>query len=281
MEKVTMNTEMNAVLRTSLRGYQLKSIGHGGVGKVYRSLGPEGRGLVYKIEKKGAEVGERIRGEARIGFEVAGSPGVVRIREIGQIGKLSYIGMEPVAGITLDQLLNEYKGKLPSAMAVDILRALCEILKNLHNQKICHGDLKPKNIMVNLTRSEKGVKVEVTLIDFGNAVKFSDPDYSYGITPAYCSPEQVRCEKIDQRSDIFALGIVLLEMLTGKNPFMAGNQKQVVSNILYKEVPSNLLRDKALSLDLCMILLKMLEKKTSERCQNCEEILSDLKAMRS
>jgi len=277
-----MSTEMNAVIKASFRGYQLKSIGHGGVGKVYRSLGPEGRGLVYKIEKKGAEVGERIKGEARIGSKLAGFPGVVRIREFGQIGELYYIGMEPVPGINLDQLIKEYKGKLPPAMAVEILRILCETLQYMHNEeKICHGDLKPKNIMVNLTRSEKGVKVEVTLIDFGNAVKFSDPDYSYGITPAYCSPEQVRCEKIDQRSDIFALGIVLLEMLTGKNPFMAGNQKQVVSNILYKEVPSNLLRDKALSLDLCMILLKMLEKKTSERCQNCEEILSDLKAMRS
>ncbi len=276
-----MSTEMNAVLRTSFRGYQLQSIGHGGVGKVYRSLGPEGRGLVYKIENKEPMAGERIRGEARICFELAGFPGVVRIREVGKIGGRSYIGTELVPGITLAQLLKESKGKLPPALAVEILRALCEILQNFHNRKICHGDLKPSNIMANLTRSENKTKVEITLIDFGNAGKFTDPDYRYGITPSYCSPEQARGEKIDQRSDIFALGIVLLKMLTGKNPFRTNNEDQTLSNIQHKDIPSNLLRDKAISLDLCMLMLKMLEKDPQQRYQNCEEILNDLRAIQA
>lgn len=274
-----MSTALNPIVRDSFRGYQLRHIGRGGIGNVYQSIGPQGEGKVYKIQIKGAATRERIKEEAENGGKLAGTPGVVEIDEFGEVEGRLYLGMKRVPGVTLEEKMKENHGKLLPALAVEIMKSLAEVLKNIHDQGYCHCDIKPGNIMVKDITEEGKTKVEVVLIDLGNVRKFSKPEGSYGITLSYSSPEHVRGEYIDQRSDIFAMGIVFLKMLTGRNPFIGKNEDQTASKIQNGPIPYKLLGDKNISLDLSMIIQQMLEKDPEQRYQNCEELLKAFSAL--
>jgi serine/threonine-protein kinase len=274
-----MSIALNPIVRDSFSGYRLRRIGGGGVGKVYQAQGPQGEGKVYKIQIKGEATRKRMEEEAKNGKELAGTPGIVEIDEFGEVKGQLYIREKLVPGVTLEEKLNRNHGKISPALAVEIMKSLAEVLKNMHDQGYCHCDIKPGNIMINEINEEGKTKVEVVLIDLGNVRKFSKPEGSWGITLSYSSPEQVRGEYIDQRSDIFAMGIVFLKILTGRNPFKGKNEDQTASMIQNEPIPYKLLGDKNISLDLSMIIQQMLEKDPEQRYQNCEELLKALSAL--
>ena len=158
---------------------------------------------------------ERFKREQEIG-QVLDHPGVVKTFNSEERSRL-YMVMEWVEGRLLRTILNE-EGPLPVERAENITLHICDALDYMHKQGIVHRDLKPENVMVN-------DRDEIKLIDFGIAMKedarrltFVNVSSMLG-TPDYISPEQVQGKRGDQRSDMYALGIMFYEMLTGQVPF--------------------------------------------------------------
>jgi len=170
---------------------------------------------------------DRFRPEAEIGREID-HPGVARVVDSGQKGRL-FIAMEWVEGRSLRSVLDA-EGKLDKDRAFRIALGVCDALEYLHSKGVVHRDLKPENIM--LSASD-----EVKLLDFGVAAKKGARRLTFGKwsrimgTADYISPEQVKGKRGDNRSDIYALGVIMFEMLTGgvlfeaDSPMLALNMK--------------------------------------------------------
>ena len=159
---------------------------------------------------------ERFHGEVRIARQVS-HPNVCRVYDIGEAEGMPFISMEYVDGEDLASLLLRI-GRLPADKALEIARKLCAGLAAAHDRGIIHRDLKPQNIMMN----KRG---DVVIMDFGLAAiadQLSGAEVRNG-TPAYMAPEQLRGAEVTAKSDIYALGLVLYELFTGKRPFDANN----------------------------------------------------------
>jgi serine/threonine-protein kinase len=158
----------------------------------------------------------------------------------------------------------------------DFQKIISQILYGLsyaHSQKIIHRDLKPENILV-----DKNLNVKIA--DFGLALSENETQVtqqeSIVGTPGYMSPEQIRGEDLDQRTDIFSFGIIAFELLTGVNPFVGKDIATTINNILFleKEKLVEILQNQ--SEDLSRIILRCLEKKRQDRYQSADEILKEL-----
>ena len=201
-------------------------------------------------------------------------PAVVKAFEDEDRSQL-YIVMELARGRLLRQVLIEQR-KLPVARAVKITLAICEALEYIHTQRVVHRDLKPENIMVD---AEDRIK----LIDFGIASESGAPRLTFGKlsqvmgTPDYISPEQVKGRRGDARADIYALGVILYEMLTGKipfpgrNPFVSMHNRLVNNPIPPREI------DPDISPELQEILYRALERNPKDRYSSAAEFASDLR----
>src|ERR1700757_3955351 len=177
---------------------------------------------------------ERFKREHEIG-QVLDHPGVVKTFNSEERSRL-YMVIEWVEGRLLRAILNE-EGALPAERAVRITLGICDALDYMHKRGIVHRDLKPENVMVLADD-------EIKLIDFGIAMKedarrltFVNLSATLG-TPDYISPEQVKGARGDQRSDIYALGVMLYEMLTGRVPFVGPNPLAVMNERVLNEPPS-------------------------------------------
>jgi serine/threonine protein kinase len=174
---------------------------------------------------------ERFRREEEIGQEID-HPGVVKTFD-GEGRSRRYMVTEWVDGRLLRAILNQER-KLPVERAVALTVAICDALDNLHKHGVVHRDLKPENIMVD---AEDRIKI----IDFGIALKEDARRITQtGLTPAlgtpdYISPEQVKGQRGDQRSDVYALGAILYEMLTGQPPFTGPSPLAVMNERLVTE----------------------------------------------
>jgi len=186
---------------------------------------------------------ERFRREQEIGQELD-HPGVVKTFDGEERSRL-YMVIEWVEGRLLRSILNEFIGqeqKMPIERAVNFALQICDALDTMHKHGVVHRDLKPENIMVD---DEDRIK----LIDFGIAMKedarritFVDMSATLG-TPDYISPEQVKGQRGDQRSDIYSLGVMLYEMLTGETPFSGPNPLAVMNErVLHDPRPARMLR---------------------------------------
>jgi serine/threonine-protein kinase len=189
-------------------------LGRGGMGEVYRAddllLGqPVALKFLPAAATANASALNRFRNEVRIARQVS-HPNVCRVYDIGEADGLTYLSMEYVDGEDLASLLRRI-GKLAREKALEIARQLCAGLAAAHDKGVIHRDLKPANIMLD-------GKGQVRITDFGIAgVAEQIRDVRSG-TPAYMSPEQLAGKEVTARSDIYALGIVLCELLTGKRP---------------------------------------------------------------
>ncbi|HEV2448014.1 MAG TPA: serine/threonine-protein kinase, partial [Candidatus Sulfopaludibacter sp.] len=201
-------------------------LGRGGMGEVYRATDLTlGQSVALKFLPEEAardqRLLERFHGEVRIARQVS-HPNVCRVYDIGQAGGAPFISMEYVDGEDLASLLTRI-GRLPADKALEIARKICAGLAAAHDRGIIHRDLKPQNIMLN----KRG---EVIIMDFGLAAIASTlgaADARSG-TPAYMAPEQLKGAEVTARSDIYALGLVLYELFTGKRPFDAKTVRQML-----------------------------------------------------
>jgi len=192
---------------------------------------------------------------------------IISIYDIGRVGNYSYMVMEYLKE-SLKEHLSGYPGsKLKPELAFDILKPIAEALGYAHGRGIIHRDIKPDNIMFR----ENGTPV---LTDFGIAraldsnIRMTRSGISVG-TPYYMSPEQCMAEQVDGRSDIYSLGVVLFEILTGRKPYEADNPMGVALKHVQEPVPQ-------LPFELRLyqpLIDKMMAKRKENRAANCEELL--------
>ena len=202
-------------------------LGKGGMGEVYRATDLTlGQSVALKFLPPSATEDrfllERFHGEVRIARQIS-HPNVCRVYDIGETEGMPYISMEYVDGEDLASLLPRI-GRLPGDRAVAAARKICAGLAAAHAKGVIHRDLKPHNVMMD----KRG---EIVIMDFGLAAiadQLSGPEARNG-TPAYMSPEQLKGTEVTARSDIYALGLVLYELFTGRRPFEAKSVKELVS----------------------------------------------------
>ena len=215
---------------------------------------------------------ERFRREQEIGQELD-HPGVVKTFDGEERSRL-YMVVEWVDGRLLRSILNQER-KLPIERAVNFALQICDALDTMHKHGVVHRDLKPENIMVD---DEDRIK----LIDFGIAMKedarritFVDMSATLG-TPDYISPEQVKGQRGDQRSDIYSLGVMLYEMLTGEPPFSGPNPLAVMNErVLHDPRPARKLRAE-ISAELEEILNRALVRDPRFRYATASEMAWEL-----
>ncbi|HWG20575.1 MAG TPA: serine/threonine-protein kinase [Terracidiphilus sp.] len=215
---------------------------------------------------------ERFRREQEIG-QLFDHPGIVKTYD-GEERSQLYMVLEWVEGRLLRAALNEER-KLPPERAVRIAGALCDALDAMHKRGIVHRDLKPENVM--LCEGD-----QIKIIDFGIAMKEDARRITHvGAspllgTPDYISPEQVQGKRGDQRSDIYALGIMLYEMLTGRVPFSGPNPLAVMNDRLVKDPPSPRALNPAIAPELEEIVYRALERDPRHRYATAHEMQWEL-----
>jgi hypothetical protein len=201
-------------------------------------------------------------------------PAIVNLYDVGvEDGNVAYLVMEYVPGKTLQQVLAESTGPMPIARACAWISDLAGALHRAHRSGVIHGDIKPANILV----TEDG---KVKLSDFGIArfaTQVSGSGKMLG-TPAYLSPEQILGEPQNTRSDLFSLGIVLYQMLTGVAPFDGSSVSAVCAQILQAEPVPPSQRNPAVTPELDRIILRCLAKSSADRYPSAEAFATSLDA---
>ena len=204
-------------------------------------------------------------------------PNIVSIYDVGDDGDLHYIVMEYVQGKTLKQYIQEFAPISP-ARSVHIMKQLTSAIANAHENHIIHRDIKPQNILMD---AEGNVKIT----DFGiamtlSATSFTQTNSVLG-TVHYLSPEQARGGTATNKSDIYALGIVLYELLTGELPFSGESAVSIALKHLQSETPSVRAFDGTIPQSLENVVLKATAKDASHRYATVEEMQEDLETVLS
>lgn len=204
-------------------------------------------------------------------------PNIVSVYDVGDDGDLHYIVMEYVQGKTLKQYIQEFAPISP-ARSVHIMKQLTSAIANAHENHIIHRDIKPQNILMD---AEGNVKIT----DFGiamtlSATSFTQTNSVLG-TVHYLSPEQARGGTATNKSDIYALGIVLYELLTGELPFSGESAVSIALKHLQTETPSVRAFDATIPQSLENVVLKATAKDASHRYNTVEEIYDDLETVLS
>lgn len=268
---------------SNLGTYRIESLlGRGAMGAVYRAIDQEhDRVAALKVIHADLLAGQecdlmqaRFRQEAQIGIQLR-HPLIVQVYEYGEENNLFYLAMELVEGQELGQLLTE-QPKLPLGMHLALVLQILNALAYVHQHGIIHRDIKPANIMVR-------PDYRIALSDFGiahrNASELTQVGELLG-SPLYMSPEQLRGLEIDQRTDLFAVGVVLYLMLTKRKPFNADSLAALMLKILHEEPPLASEINSTLSGAFDTVLGQALEKDPQRRFASAQDFATALRQAR-
>ncbi len=281
METAAADPRVGIVLNGRYRITEL--LGEGGMGLVYRGerlqLGrPVAIKFLHSPYAKSPKYMARFEREARAMSKLS-HPYCVSVIDFG-VHDEPYIVMDFVTGETLRELMD--RERLAPHRAIQITRQILAGLAHAHGNGVIHRDIKPGNIMVG---EATGVGDHVRIFDFGLA-KLHDPgaegDHSMATvigTPAYMAPEQTRAEPIDARADLYAVGVLLFELLVGEKPFVGDDAYAVIR--MQREEPPPMLRTRApeLSEELEEVVARALEKDREQRYQTAAEFVTALDAV--
>jgi len=253
----------------------IRKLGTGGMADVYLAEDSElGRRVAIKIlnDRHAADdqFVERFRREAKNAAGLS-HPNIVSIYDRGEAEGTYYIAMEYLDGRSLKELIVS-RGSAPVRTAIEYTRQILAALGAAHRQGIVHRDIKPHNVLVG---GEGGVKVTDFGIARSGASQMTEVGSIIG-TAQYLSPEQARGSQVDQTSDVYSVGVVLYELLTGQVPFTGDTPLEIAMKHLSEipKPPSELRPD--VPHDLDMVVLRALAKEPSERYQSAEEMDADL-----
>ena len=257
-------------------------ISEGGMGAVYRATHVlMDKTVAIKVLRPSLAVDEklvaRFTREARAASRL-GHPHAITVMDFGEDSGLVFLVMEYLRGRTLKDLIRE-EGPLPIDRVVEISRQIADALDAAHAQGVVHRDLKSDNIMlVEINGGRDWVKV----VDFGIAkiMEPTDPELTAPNlvigTPHYMSPEQCSRSTVDARSDVYSLGVIIYEMLTGHVPFTADSPTEVLLKHLREQPPSVREERPALPLAVDRVVMRALAKRPEERFQTAGELASAL-----
>ena len=258
--------------------------------RIAEEVGAGGMGVVYKAEDlklkrsvalkflpphlmDSPDLKERFLVEAQAAAAL-NHPNICVIHEVGESEERPYIAMEYVEGETLRDRIR--KGPLKPEEAVDIILQVAAGLGEAHGKGIIHRDIKSANIMVTAKGRAKVMDFGLAKLRGGSSLTRSQTTLG---TVAYMSPEQARGEELDQRTDIWSLGVVLYELLSGKLPFQGDHDQTVIYAIMQREPESLLKLRPGLAPELDHVVFQALTKKAADRYRTMEELREDLAAV--
>ena len=256
----------------------IEELGKGGMGRVYRVLDKKiNEEVALKLirpEIADSNTIERFGNELKMARKIS-HKNVCRMYHLSEESGTHYITMEYVPGETLKGVIRMTK-QLSVGTAVSIAKQICDGLNEAHRLGVVHRDLKPQNIMIDKQGNAR-------IMDFGIARSLESkgttrPGVIIG-TPEYMSPEQTEFREVDQRSDIYSLGIILFEMLTGKIPFEGETPISIAMKHKSEKPPDPAKLNPQIPEDLSQIILTCLKKNREERFQSIDKLLAELKAM--
>jgi len=264
-------------MKRQIAHYQLVSeLGRGGMGVVYKAYEPALERYVAIKELSSSlshdpDLVQRFIREARA-MAALNDPHIIQIHFIGQDDEQPYFAMEFVDGESLSSLL-EREGPLKTADALKICQQAARGLACAHAQGVIHRDIKPSNLMLNK-------RDQLKIADFG--IAFTQKDFSKKLTatgdvvgtPGYLSPEVCLGNPVDARSDLFALGIVLYEMLSGQIPFNDPSPLKLMLSVVESEVPDIRKLNQSIGMETVGILNRLLAKNPEDRYQSADQLLS-------
>lgn len=272
-----IDPELDAVRKAFAERYIVESLlGRGGMGNVYKARERTlDRYVAIKVvpEFRSADEQfiERFRREARIAARLR-HPRIVSVHEVGSMGPFPYFSMDYIDGSTLRSVV-ERRGVLSHEDAISIVVEICRAVAHAHSKGIIHRDLKPENVMID----SEG---DVFVMDFGLAraveeVGLTQPGMIMG-TPFYMSPEQLAGEKLDERSDIYSLGLILYYCITGEDLFRADGITAVIAKHATTRIRDLVAVHSMLPTNLQDVLVSMMEEDHNMRARSVKEILERL-----
>lgn len=256
----------------------IEMLGKGAMGVVYKALDPDiNREVAVKTIRFDLSDGddEEMMGRFIREAQAAGKldhPNIATIYDVGREKDLTYIVMQYVKGQSLQQVIAKKKKFSPKEIN-DILIPLCEALEYAHQHGIVHRDIKPANILIDL-------RGKPNVVDFGVARIETSTLTQSGTTvgtPSYMSPEQIMGKRVDNRADIFSLGVILYELAAGQRPFSGGNVSTLMYKIVNEEPPHITEVEKSLPASYENIVEKVLAKDPKNRFQSCLQFVAALK----
>ncbi len=269
----------------------LSELGRGGMGAVYLAehtlIGKRAAAKILLPQfSRDAAIVERFFNEARAATQIR-HPGIVEIFDFGyHESGCAYLVMEYLDGESLSSKIMREGGRLPEATMSEITRQLASALRAAHDKKIIHRDLKPDNAFV-VADPDMPMGMRIKLLDFGIAKLSGDNAGSTKTrtgtmmgTPAYMSPEQCRgAGLVDARSDVYSLGCMMFEMVTGRTPFVGEGPGDVIGAHIFSEVPSARQLTPSLSPGVDLLISATLQKLPDARPQSMVELLKRLEAV--
>lgn len=261
--------------------YRIESlIGEGGMGKVYKAYDKDlDRIVALKLVKSELAADpasmQRFKQELLLASRIS-HKNILRIHDLGDVEGMKFISMTYVEGEDLADVITR-EGKLPLDRAIAIMKRLCGALDAAHSEGVIHRDLKPRNILIDRTDN-------VYISDFGLAKSLEEGASAMTRTgeilgtPRYMSPEQAEALPTDHQSDLYSLGLIFYEMVTGDVPFRGGSMLQVMNQRIIQAPKSPQLLVPDLPDYITAIIMRCLEKDLSRRYKSAREILQDLDA---
>lgn len=269
-------------------------IGEGGMCKVYKAENEDLKGAFASIKclkeehLKNDELRRRFETEAKKMLEFQKKSGsihqnIIEFKNFRKEKNNDYLITEFVEGVTLKKYIEEDQGPIPPEKAIIMFMQILDACKHMHKNDLVHRDLKPENIMIKPSG-------RIKILDFGVAKSFeSDGDtvdetkagFLVG-TPKYMSPEQIQGNKINHLTDIYSLGVIFYEMLTGKYCYPdAANITTLSYKIVHEKLPSIQKTLEYLPNSLNKIISKATEKDTANRAKNCDELIKLLEEFKN
>ena len=216
------------------------------------------------------EFSEKFRHEAKT-IARLNHPNIVKVYDIEDLYRTVFIIMEFLEGFSLKYLLiNKPRPPLPDIL--DIILQVCSGLEYAHKQGIIHQDIKPANIFMQPDGQAK-------IVDFGLACPHGNIDFDMPGTPFYMSPEQIQGEPVDERTDIYSLGIMVYELVTGKRPFPEDKLGKLLDLHVKEDAPDPHILVPDLSEELRSVIMNSLRKNPSERFNNVSAVINELRPL--